>query len=239
MSVSLTRIAIVASLLLAVTLAMGIAVSDASAATPLRDRLENAQRELKKANQRLEAAQIALAAALTAESAPLDSDATSETPASAVLTAPAPALAAAPAASGPADVKALQTRVEQARKQVSAWKKRVRELTAQVKQEEQIAAWEREGDWLPIMKIAAAKYHVKAEGMYRIMMRESGGDPRAGASGQFRGLFQYWTGTWRNSWNPWRDESIFDGSSQIFATAYAIHKGMGPQMWTTTFASQY
>jgi hypothetical protein len=238
-SVSLTRIAIVASLLLAVTLAMGIAVSDASAATSLRDRLENAQRELKKANQRLEAAQIALAAALTAESAPLDSDATSEAPASAVLTAPAPALAAAPAASEPADVKALQTRVEQALKQVSAWKKRVRELTAQVEEEEQIAAWEREGDWLPIMKIAAARYHVKADGMYRMMLRESGGDPRAGASGQFRGLFQYWTGTWRNSWNPWRDESIFDGSSQIFATAYAIHKGMGPQMWTTTFASQY
>jgi hypothetical protein len=219
---SLKRTAITATLLLAVILTTGLAlrVADAAAATSLRDRLENAQRELKKANQRLEAAQDALDAALAAEAAPAVPGAPAEAPSSAVL-------------------PELKARVAKARKQVSAWKKKVRELAAQVKQQEQIDAWERERDWMPIMKIAAAKYHVKAEGMYRMMMRESGGDPRAGASGQFRGLFQDWTGTWKNSWNPWRDESIFDGSAQIFATAYAIHKGMGPMMWTTTFASQY
>ena len=102
-----------------------------------------------------------------------------------------------------------------------------------------MAMWERRGKWMPIIEIAAAKYHVKADGMYRMMMRESGGQRYAGASSAFKGLFQYWTGTWSASWNPWRNDSIYDGSSQIFATAYAISKGMGPQMWTTTFASQY
>jgi hypothetical protein len=75
--------------------------------------------------------------------------------------------------------------------------------------------------------------------MYRMMMRESGGQRYAGSSGSFKGLFQYCSGTWTASWNPYRSDSIYDGSSQIFATAYAISKGMGPQMWTTTFASQY
>ena len=85
-----------------------------------------------------------------------------------------------------------------------------------------MATWERRGKWMPIIEIAAAKYHVKADGMYRMMMRESGGQRYAGASCAFKGLFQYWTGTWAASWNPWRHDSIYDGSSQIFATAYAI-----------------
>ena len=102
-----------------------------------------------------------------------------------------------------------------------------------------MAMWERRGKWMPIIEMAAAKYHVKADGMYRMMMRESGGQRYAGASGAYKGLFQYWTGTWSASWNPWRHDSIYDGSSQIYATAYAISKGMGPQMWTTTWASQY
>lgn len=215
------RIAIVALLLVAISFVAGLVVSDAGATTTLRGRLHIAQRELKQANERLAAAKAALAAALVAETTP---------------TVPAPAANTAAAAT---DVSALEKAVTKARASVRVWSKKVRRLAAAVRQKEQIAAWERRRDWMPIIKIAAAKYHVKADGMYRMMMRESGGDPRAGAAGQFRGLFQYWTGTWKNSWNPWRSESIFDGSSQIFATAYAIHKGMGPMMWTTTFASQY
>ena len=119
------------------------------------------------------------------------------------------------------------------------WQTRVRRIARQVREQLQIADWEQHAKWMPIIKIAAAKYHVKADGMYRMMMRESGGRRFAGANSAFKGLFQYWTGTWAASWNPWRHDSIYDGSSQIFATAYAIHKGMGPQMWTTTFASQY
>jgi hypothetical protein len=87
--------------------------------------------------------------------------------------------------------------------------------------------------------MAAAKYHVKADGMYRMMMRESGGRRFAGSNTAFKGLFQYYTGTWAASWNPYRHDSIYDGSSQIYATACAIHRGMGAQMWTTTWASQY
>ena len=67
-----------------------------------------------------------------------------------------------------------------------------------------MAEWERRGKWMPIIKIAAAKYHVKADGMYRMMMRESGGQRYAGASSPYKGLFQYWTGTWAASWNPYR-----------------------------------
>jgi hypothetical protein len=233
---TLKRTAIAASVLLAVTFTAGLAAARADATSSLRGRLETAQRELKQANQRLAAAQQALDEVLTSQITPVVVDGASERVSSAVRSATG---LAAPAAAESADVKALRARVTKARKQVNLWKKKVRELAAQVEEEEQIAGWERERDWMPIMKIAAQRFNVRAEGLYRMMMRESGGDPRAGASGQFRGLFQYWTGTWKNDWNPYRAESIFDGSAQIFATAYAIHKGMGPQMWTTTFASQY
>src|SRR5450759_1977362 len=114
-----------------------------------------------------------------------------------------------------------------------------RRIARRVREQWQIAGWERHAKCMPIIEIAARKYHVKADGMYRMMMRESGGRRFAGADSAFKGLFQYWTGTWAASWNPGRQNSIYDGSSQIFATAYAIHRGMGPQMWTTTFASQY
>ena len=106
-------------------------------------------------------------------------------------------------------------------------------LARQYRFQLKMAEWERRGKWMPIIKVAAAKYHVKADGMYRMMMRESGGQRYAGASSPYKGLFQYWTGTWAASWNPYRSDSIYDGSSQIFATACAISKGMGPQMWTT------
>jgi soluble lytic murein transglycosylase-like protein len=236
---TLRRTAIAASLLLAVTFTAGLVVSNADAAPSLRGKLQVAQRQLKKANERLAAAQTALEAALAADSTTAAPDATPvATPGPTPAAAPA-ALASTSVAAAPVDVAALKAKVAQARKQVSAWKKKVRALSDRVQQEEHIAAWEREGDWMPIIKIAAARYNVKADGMYRMMMRESGGNARAGASSSYKGLYQYWTGTWNNDWNPWRAQSIYDGSSQIFATAYALHKGMGAQMWTTTYASQY
>ena len=136
-------------------------------------------------------------------------------------------------------VDELKARVAKARRAVHIWKQRVHRLAKQYRFQLKMAEWERRGKWMPIIKVAAAKYHVKADGMYRMMMRESGGQRYAGASSAYKGLFQYWTGTWSASWNPYRGDSIYDGSSQIFATACAISKGMGPQMWTTTFASQY
>ena len=98
----------------------------------------------------------------------------------------------------------LQAQVAKARHAVRVWNLRVRRLARKYEQERQMASWERHHQWMPIIKVAAAKYHVKADGMYRMMMRESGGQQYAGSSSAYKGLFQYWTGTWSASWNPWR-----------------------------------
>ena len=216
--------AILAFLIVTIALTTAIVTPDADASTPLSGKLRIAKRELRQASDRLKTAEAALAAAL----------ATPEATGLAVQSAVTPQAGAATA-----DVDTLKAQVAKARKAVRVWQTRVRRIAAKVKQELQIADWEKHAKWMPIIKIAAAKYHVKADGMYRMMMRESGGRRFAGSDSAFKGLFQYWTGTWAADWNPWRHDNIYDGSSQIFATAYAIHKGMGPQMWTTTFASQY
>lgn len=223
MTVRPGRIIVVAALAAGAALALAVAAPAAHADLSLTARLHNAQRALRDADARLDAAQAALDAALAGEATP--SGGSGDDPQ--VTTAP------------PADVQALQAEVDKAAADVAFWQKRVRRLTARVRQEKQIAAWESRGDWMPIINVAAGRYHVKAAGMYRMMLRESGGQARAGAGTPFRGLYQYWTGTWAADWNPWRHDCIFDGSSQIFATAYAISKGLGPQFWTTTFASQY
>ena len=131
----------------------------------------------------------------------------------------------------------LETKVANARKAVRVWQRRVRRIARRVRQQLQVAELERYAKWRPIIEIAARTYHVNAGGIYRMMMCESEGRRFAGADSAFKDLFQHWTGTWAASWNPWRHDGIYDGSSRIFATAHAIHKGMGPQMWTTTFAS--
>ena len=219
-------IAILAFLIVATALTTAIVTPAADASTPLRGKLRIAQRELRQAQDRLKAAEAALAAALAGTTDPAGT-----------LSGQA---SAAPAATiTPPTVAQLRAEVAKAGKAVRVWQKRVRRIARQVREQMQIADWERRGKWMPIIKIAARKYHVKADGMYRMMMRESGGGRFAGANSAFKGLFQYWTVAWAASWNPWRHASIYDGSSQIFATAYAIHKGWGPQFWTTTFASQY
>ena len=219
-------IAILAFLIVAIALTTAIIAPDADASTPLRGKLRIAKRELRQAHERLQAAEAALAAALAGTTDPVGtiSSHASEAPAATTM---------------PPTVDQLKAKVAKARKAVRVWQKRVRRIARRVREQLQIADWERHAMWMPIIEIAAREYHVKADGMYRIMMRESGGRRFAGADSAFKGLFQYWTGTWAASWNPWRHDSIYNGSSQIFATAYAIHKGMGPQMWTTTFASQY
>jgi len=215
-----------ACLIVATALTTAFIAPDADAATSLRGRLSIARRELRQANERLQAAEAALAAALAGTTAPAGtlSGRASEAP---------------PAATTPPTIDELKAEVAKADEAVRVWQKRVRRIARLVREQRQIADWERHAEWMPIIEIAARKYHVKADGMYRIMMRESGGLRRAGADSAFKGLFQYWTGAWAASWNPWRHDSIYDGSSQIFATAYAIHKGWGAQFWTTTFASQY
>jgi len=219
-------IAVLAFLTVVTALTTVIIAPDADASTPLRGKLRIARRELRQAHDRLKAAEAALAAALAGTPDPAGAKS-------------AQASAQPETAATPPTVDQLRAKVAKARKAVRVWQKRVRLIARRVHEQLQIADWERHARWMPIIEIAARTYHVKADGMYRMMMRESGGRRFAGSSSAFKGLFQYWTGTWAASWNPWRHDSIYDGSSQIFATAYAIHKGMGPQLWTTTFASQY
>ncbi len=70
-------------------------------------------------------------------------------------------------------------------------------------------------------------YKQDIDKMWRVMMCESGGNPRAsGGGGRWLGLFQYAPGTWGGSWNPYRGNSIWDAKSQIFATAKAWSIGM-------------
>lgn len=90
------------------------------------------------------------------------------------------------------------------------------------------------GPWWPLIKQAAAANGVWAEGLYRLMQAESGGSAAA-SNGVDYGLFQYATGTWKGSWNPWRSDSILDGGAQIRATALAVHLGYGPSWWPSTY----
>jgi len=225
-----SRIAIIAFLIVATALITALTTAvitpDAQASTPLRGKLRTAKLALRHANHRLKAAEAAL---LAAQAGITDSVA--------LLAGQDPAQPQTAAA--PVSVTQLKAKVAKARKAVRVWRHRVQRIARQVRQQVQMADWEQHAKWLPIIRVAAAKYHVKADGIYRMMMRESGGRRYAGASSPYKGLFQYHTGTWAASWNPWRHDSIYDGSSQIFATAYAIHRGMGAQMWTTTWASQY
>jgi uncharacterized protein YraI len=70
-------------------------------------------------------------------------------------------------------------------------------------------------------------YSESVDKMWSVMMCESGGNASAaGGGGYYRGLFQYAPGTWAGNWNPYRNNSIWDAKSQIFATARAWNIGM-------------
>lgn len=80
--------------------------------------------------------------------------------------------------------------------------------------------------WMEEARLAYS-YPQSVDKMWRVMMCESGGNPRAsGGGGAWLGLFQYVPGTWAGSWNPFRSNSIWDARSQIFATAKAWSIGM-------------
>jgi hypothetical protein len=230
-------IAILAITVVATALA-AIALPQKAEAASLKGKVNAAKRGQRQSARRLTAAEYDLAAAVAAATDPgLATDPVATPTPTATPTAVATPTAAATPATPTVDE--LRARVAKARRAVHIWERRVHRLAKQYRFQLKMAEWERRGKWMPIIKVAAAKYQVKADGMYRMMMRESGGQRYAGSSSAYKGLFQYHTGTWAASWNPYYGDSIYDGSSQIFATACAISKGMGPQMWTTTFASQY
>jgi hypothetical protein len=138
---------------------------------------------------------------------------------------------------GADEVAGLQERVAKWRGIVRDVRRAARRLEARIAVRRQIAAWDRRGAWRPLIEIAARRYHVNAGGLYRMMMYESGGNRFAGST--FKGLFQYYPATWRAGWNPWRAQSITDGWAQIQATAYAIHRGMGPAAWPVTYSRAF
>lgn len=147
-----------------------------------------------------------------------------------------PALAAALLADGVVtadEVAAQQARSIRARTLADRLSVRVRRLQRRIRTLQQIAEWNRRGQWRPLIEIAGSKYGVSAAGLHRMMMLESGGSRTAGST--YKGLFQYYPSTWSGSWNPWRHESIYNGWAQIRATAYALSRGMGRSQWPNTY----
>ena len=92
------------------------------------------------------------------------------------------------------------------------------------------------GPWWSLIEQAAAVNGVSARGMYKLMMIESGGDASVVGPGGYYGLFQYAPGTWKGSWNPYRGQSITDGSAQIKATALALRLGYGHAWWDPSYS---
>lgn len=125
--------------------------------------------------------------------------------------------------------------LREARHAVVFWRGVVDDLQRARAQATTVASLERAGAWRALVVRAARKYGVSADGLYRLMIMESGGRVRAVGAGQYYGLFQYSLSTWRAQWNPWRTESVFDGSAQIDASAFAVKKGMGRSLWGNTF----
>jgi hypothetical protein len=131
------------------------------------------------------------------------------------------------------EVDGLVASETQARKAAATWAAKVKRLNRLVQRRLQIIRWNRNGNWTPLIKIAAKRYGISAAGLKRLMLLESGGNRYAGST--YKGLFQYYPSTWRGTWNPWRAASIYNGWAQIRATAYAIRRGHGPSQWPNTY----
>lgn len=138
------------------------------------------------------------------------------------------------------DLERLRSFFDDRRDLLASVEESVRELAAEAKPAtprpavaETAAAGD--GEWWPIIERAAAARGVSADGMYRLMMAESGGSATIVGAGGYHGLYQYSLTTWRGSWNPYRSASVYDGEAQIKASALAISRGWGPSFWPTTF----
>ncbi len=123
----------------------------------------------------------------------------------------------------------LLKELEKAKRAVRRCKARVRVLLAKR------AAAQGSGGWRSIIDRAAKKRGVSADGLYRLMMMESGGKARAVGAGRYFGLYQYSLTTWRADWNPWRGCSVYNGTAQIKASALAVKRGMGRSLWGNTY----
>ena len=240
------KIALILAILLtiAVTTILAASAPEAQAAT-LKSRLAAAKHSLSAAKAHLAQAQTALATAvagLPAAAAPSPSPSPGSAvtptadPSSSATPTPDVTSSATPAPVDPALLAALQATVRSAQQKVKSYAALVSRLAAALRRENQLALWERTGNWYPLVRALAAPYHVNARSLYRMLMLESGGRRYArGGGGRFLGLFQYYPGTWRGHWNPWRTASIYNARAQILATAFAIRHGHGPSWWPHTY----
>jgi len=227
--------------------------SPASArAASLPSRLNHARHELRLARHRLRSDRLAYAAALAAANAPAADITPSPTPTASPSVSPlpdttpsaSPSASAAPSASPSPDASpsagpspASGPPLSQLRLTLKRDQRRVRRLAVLVHRLHHEALLQRaaaHGNWMPMVRDAARHNHIDAVGLRRLMSYESGGAAHA-ENGAYHGLYQYCWSTWRSAWNPWRHSSIYDGEAQIRATALAIHRGWGPQMWPNTY----
>ena len=93
--------------------------------------------------------------------------------------------------------------------------------------------------WWPLIQEAAEEHGIDPVGLHKMMLAESDGRPDLVSDGQFYGLYQYVQDTWSGDWNPWREQDIFHGPSQIKATALAIKNGKGPYWWPNTYGPAF
>jgi hypothetical protein len=121
------------------------------------------------------------------------------------------------------------------RRTIPALRRRVRRLAALVYRPMTPGP---NGSWWRVIKSAALRHRLDPKSLQHMMMLESGGRPDC-VSGPFMGLFQYCSAAWNGAWNPYRKFSVFDGGAQIWATATAIHRGYGPQMWPNTYPMSF
>jgi predicted flap endonuclease-1-like 5' DNA nuclease len=241
-----------------ILLASGVFAAPALAKDPSistqKQRLQRAKLKRDRAHERVVAAAANLAGArellaATAgdESAPVPSatpDPTATGTAVNGLAVPAgmsPVLAAALLADGVVsadEIASLQARLTAVKRVERRWTTRVRALQKSIRQLRRIAEWNRRGQWKPLIAIAAARYHVSAAGLTRMMTLESSGQ-RHVVSGPYHGLFQFMHREWNETWNEWRDHSIYDGWSQIQLAAKCISRGMGPSIWPLTYRMSF
>jgi hypothetical protein len=205
-------------------------------AASLDARLTHTRRELRHARMALRHDRLAYAAALAATSAAPSAAPTT----SAALPAAVPAGAAA-ASPLPVPATASAANLVRLLRAVRGEQHRVRALTTLVgrlRHELVLRRAAAHGDWMPIVREAAHRNRISATGLRRLMSLESGGRAHA-ENGSFHGLYQYCWSTWRAAWNPWRGSSLYDGEAQIRATALAIRRGMGRQMWPNTYSRAF
>jgi len=247
-----TSLILISITALSISSALLLSTASAARAASLSHRLTLTRHRLRHARAKLSADRLAYAAALAAANAAGTAAAADATPASSATSdpsatptpavtsdpnatptsnaTPAPTTTSTPAASPAPSLQQLRSAMLADRRRVRA----LHRLAVRLRQAIVMKAAAARGDWMPIVRDAARHSHVSATGLRRMMSLESGGRVHA-ENGSFHGLYQYCWSTWRGAWNPWRHSSLYDGTAQIRATAVAIHRGLGAQMWPNTY----